>query len=158
MDDRLLVLQLVLDAMDVSSDIATVSDRKRVQKAIYLSQISGPDLGYRFGWYKMGPYSSALARDYYHLKDAHRTNPDLPKDAKLRPDLAEILATKTALFTPPSDMEQSDWLEALASVHYLDKVRGFNSDEIQATFANEKPQLAHLIDRSSKALSDHNLA
>ena len=63
MEPRLIALRLYLDQLGVSSDIETVSDRKRVQKAVYLGQLSGVDFGYRFGWYLMGPYSTTLTED-----------------------------------------------------------------------------------------------
>ena len=58
MDAKLITLRLFLDALGQSVDIETVDDRKRVQKAVYLGQLSGVDLGYRFSWYVMGPYST----------------------------------------------------------------------------------------------------
>src|SRR2546428_11423068 len=41
--------------------------RLEFQKTIYLLQEGGADLGYQFGWYKHGPYSSSLADDAYVL-------------------------------------------------------------------------------------------
>ncbi len=56
METKLLVLKLFLGALGIDDSIETVDDRKRVQKAVYLGQLSGIDLGYRYGWYRMGPY------------------------------------------------------------------------------------------------------
>lgn len=60
MDSNLIALKLFLDDLGVSADIETIDDRKRVQKAVYLGQAAGADLGYRFGWYLLGPYSPSL--------------------------------------------------------------------------------------------------
>lgn len=63
MDGRLVVLKRVVEALDEDCNIASFDDRKRLQKAIYLAQIAGIDLGYRYGWYIKGPYSTDLTRD-----------------------------------------------------------------------------------------------
>src|ERR1700733_999474 len=67
MEERCVALKLLLDELAVPSQIDTVADRKRVQKAVYLVQQTGLDLGYQYSWYLMGPYSAALTRDYYDL-------------------------------------------------------------------------------------------
>ena len=41
--------------------------RLELQKTIYLLEEAGAKLGYSFGWYKHGPYSSSLADDAYRL-------------------------------------------------------------------------------------------
>ena len=70
MEQKLIALKMFLDALGVPETIDTIDDRKRVQKAVYLGQLSGIDLGYRFGWYLKGPYSPALTRDYFGLAEA----------------------------------------------------------------------------------------
>ncbi|HZZ71301.1 MAG TPA: hypothetical protein VFE24_03555, partial [Pirellulales bacterium] len=61
MNPNSIAIKLMLDELGIPETIATVDDRKRVQKAVYLGQRAGMNLGYRFGWYVRGPYSSALA-------------------------------------------------------------------------------------------------
>lgn len=70
MDARLITLKLFLDELGIPDEIETIDDRKRVQKAVYLAQLTGVDLSYRFGWYLMGPYSPTLTKDYYSLAEA----------------------------------------------------------------------------------------
>ena len=70
MENKLIALKVLLDQLGVPDSIETIDDRKRVQKAVYLGQLSGVDLGYRFGWYVFGPYSPALTKDYYSLAEA----------------------------------------------------------------------------------------
>src|SRR5262245_31088985 len=86
MEAKLEVLRLFLNALDVPSAIDTVNERKRVQKAVYLGQLSEIDLGYRFGWYIMGPYSTSLTQDYYQLSEALATS-EPPSDKKFRPEI-----------------------------------------------------------------------
>ena len=63
MEEKLVVLKLFLDELGIPDSIDTVDERKRIQKAAYLGQLSGVDLGYRYGWYKMGPYR--IGPSYY---------------------------------------------------------------------------------------------
>src|SRR5205807_10531285 len=60
-----------IQSLGLSSKLQTfrVDFEKRLefQKTIYLLQEAGADLGYQFGWYKHGPYSSSLADDAYVL-------------------------------------------------------------------------------------------
>jgi hypothetical protein len=51
METRLVTLFLFLRELGVEPRIATVADRKGVQKAVYIGQLSGIDLGYRYSWY-----------------------------------------------------------------------------------------------------------
>ncbi len=48
MDNKEVALKLILDGVNIDCSIDTLDDRKRVQKAVYLAQLSGVDLGYRF--------------------------------------------------------------------------------------------------------------
>jgi uncharacterized protein YwgA len=46
--------------------------RLRMQKYVYLSSFLGFDLGYEYNLYLRGPYSPALAEDYYRLKEGSK--------------------------------------------------------------------------------------
>src|SRR3712207_9330456 len=63
--------------------------RKRVQKAVYIGQLTGVDLGYRFSWYVKGPYSTALTRDYYDLAEDVNSGEDR-KSTRLNSSHANI--------------------------------------------------------------------
>ena len=64
-------LKLFLDALEISSEISTLEDRKRVQKAVYIGQEAGVDLGYSYGWYLLGPYSPELTQNYFTLAQSN---------------------------------------------------------------------------------------
>src|SRR5262245_45792463 len=120
MDQRLVVLKVFLDELGVSDSIDTVDDRKRVQKAIYLGQLSGLDLGYPFGWYVKGPYSTDLTKDYYSLAEAIASG-DMDYAGKLLPEpLRARLQKVQPLMTVPDDigLAQEDWLELVSSFHH----------------------------------------
>ena len=68
----------------IPCDIDTLDDRKLIQKAVYLGQLSGVDLGYRFGWYIRGPYSTSLTRDYFSLAQALGSKDDAWKNLNLK--------------------------------------------------------------------------
>ncbi len=136
MKTSLVALKLVLEELGVPAEIATLDDRKKVQKAVYLGQITGVELGYRFSWYILGPYSSELARDYYALAASLEIGEDVP-DAKLREETKQRLARVLPLMTMPAgvDLEQEDWLELLASLHYLRTVSHLSFDGSQAAMS-----------------------
>lgn len=155
MDTRLVVLKRFLDALGVPSDIDSLVDRKRVQKAVYLGQALGEvNLGYRFGWYVHGPYSPPLAKDYYNLAAALEVGEE-PTDRQLRPSLSGRLANiKPRLEVPGGvTLEQAQWMELLASWHYLRKVSDYDEGKARATILKQKPQLAPYLDQAKLALS-----
>jgi hypothetical protein len=157
MSDRLVALYLFLRELGVDPVIETIDDRKRIQKAVYLGQLSGVKLGFRFGWYLMGPYSSALARDYYKL-DERPDSEKLEFDRYRLPDsMIEALAGVRCLIdSPPEGMDKDDWLELLASYHFLAKVRHLPHKEIEGKIAKEKPQLSAYVGKAKSALEEHS--
>ncbi len=99
--------------------------RLELQKAIYLLQESGGDLGYHFSWYLRGPYSPSLADDAYSLfftgKERFRiTRGGISRiDPRVKDTFANILAEASKRSRNGKD--ESRWLEILSSVHYLMK-------------------------------------
>lgn len=88
------------------------SERKRLQKIIYLLQESGINFGVDFSWYIYGPYSPALTRvAYKEDPEVHEKDIVVEKNYKKR-----ILELKQAL---GRDILSSDTLELIASLHYL---------------------------------------
>jgi uncharacterized protein YwgA len=94
--------------------------RLEVQKAIYLLQESGADLGYHFSWYLRGPYSPTLADDAYSLLGVRMRRfltdgKPIGQDVKEKfQNLMDIVKRKST-----STKEESRWLEILSSVHYV---------------------------------------
>ena len=127
MDNRLIALKLVLDQLEIPLEIGTLDDRKRVQKAVYLGQRSGIELGYRFGWYLLGPYSTDLTRDYCALSAA-LDGGEGPTGHVLRDEARQQLARVRPLMEVPEGvaLPQEDWLELLASLHYLQAISGYS--------------------------------
>jgi uncharacterized protein YwgA len=161
MDEKLTALKLFLDELQVSSDITTVDDRKRVQKAIYLGQLAGVNLGYRFGWYVMGPYSPPLTRDYYRLAEEMEANPAAFEGMRFRKEVAEKLHALLPLFAVPQDLSTAlgveDWLELLASYHYLRQISGKDEEQALQTMKDRKGPLAPYVPRALTVLKKHAL-
>ena len=51
MDSRHVVLKLFVNELGEPGEITDFENRKIFQKAVYLGQLSGVDLGYRYSWY-----------------------------------------------------------------------------------------------------------
>ena len=63
-------LKLVLDEAGIAPiNLDTFSQRFNIQKRVYLIQLMGYDLGYRYGWYIRGPYCRELTADAFTLRD-----------------------------------------------------------------------------------------
>lgn len=158
MDQRLVVLKLFLDALGIPDEIATLDDRKRVQKAVYLGQVAGIDLGYRFGWYLLGPYSPQLARDYFALAEA-RALGESTRGAKLDRSVVSVLRRIQPLLTEHAncDLKQEDWLELVASVHYLRTVSSFDQGKARKVLKEHKPTLAKFVGIAEQKLAKSRL-
>ena len=156
MDARLIALKLFLDELGIAADLSTFANRKTIQKAVYLGQYAGADLGYRFVWDKMGPFSENLARDYYRLAEALNVGSEDYKSRILRPVIRESLEEVKPLVQPPTTWEgmPQDWLELVASVHYLSKVSKLTGPETRTVLKAEKPTLAPFIDVAATKLGE----
>lgn len=159
MSAKLATLKLFLDELGIDSNINTVDDRKRVQKAVYLGQIARVDLGYRFGWYLRGPYSPGLTRDYYALADSDGTDDIDTQGRVLKPELRERLRKIRPLLDVPSDvtLSQEDWLELLASLHFLRSVSKFDREQAMARIRVEKPYLQAFLNEAETQLQRYGL-
>lgn len=137
-------LKLVLEALGVPTTIQRLNERKYIQKAIFLAQAAGVDLGYSYGWYLRGPYSPRLTRDYFALDEALTAGDGLgTEDVRLRKDVSERLHELRDLFQVPVgvDLLGADWLELLASLRYLETTRRLHPDEADRILETEKPRL-----------------
>lgn len=143
LESNLSALKLVLDGVGLRSDVSTLDARKAVQKTVYLCQRAGVDLGYRFGWYLLGPYSADLASDYYALDIEQKANDNFRTEGTLTPAAALTLASLRDKLEParPPELMQPEWLELLASVDFLLNVAKLVDTEAREIVQREKGQL-----------------
>lgn len=142
-----ILLKLFLDELGISSEIDTIEDRKRVQKAVYIGQAAGINLGYPYGWYLMGPYSPELTKDYFSLNNEVLAGNEEYKQYKLIPEFScNINKIKGLMEVPPGiALNLEDWLELVASIIYRMKVQG-SSDHVKSFLLTEKPHLVKYFD------------
>ena len=159
MDKRLLNLQIVLGALGIDTGIETIDQRVTLQKAIYLAQAAGVPLRYRYNWYVMGPYSPDLTRDYYALQEQPQEDPESDRSLVLREPFASIIERLRPIMSVPSDVKltQSEWLELLASIHYLRNRSAFDAEETQARLDAVKPHVSLRTREATAALSELGL-
>jgi uncharacterized protein YwgA len=94
-------------------------DRLILQKAIYLAQAAGVNLGYYYHWYLYGPYSPSLTRDEYAIAMDISTGLDESKGWSLDSTSSQRLEKMRAIFAEPQRDKLAKKLELLASVHFL---------------------------------------
>lgn len=120
---RLQFLMSLVQKLEENISVRSFSQRKRLQKLIYIAQEMGIESRYNFGWYKYGPYSSGLADDGYAACSIR--SPDWDKYANLS-DLSEHEndIQKFRRFLDDArdemkDLDEPDLLELLASLLFL---------------------------------------
>ncbi len=142
-------VSVILKELDVPISVDSKVDRISMQKAIYLAQTKGADLGYRFSWYINGPYSSSLADTYYHL-DEDRT---LYERYSASDDFQENLKpVKDLIAAKPREANLADWLEAVASLDFMVRVMARTLKEAVERCKKNKPHLQALFDPARVAL------
>jgi hypothetical protein len=159
MDGRLIVLQRFIEALGEPTDISSIDSRKRFQKAVYLGQLSGVDLGYRYSWYVHGPYSTALTKDYYSLSSALAADEKPPSEKKLKPAIVEKLKSVRELLKVPASvgLDEPSWYELLASWHYLLKISKQAPNAARDTMVRTKPHLVDHVPYADRLLKQHGL-
>lgn len=156
METRLLALKGLLDGLGISTQIDTLNDRKRLQKAVYLGQLSGLDLGYRFSWYIRGPYCTELARDYYDLtRNLQVSNIHVMLNERA---LEKLQKVRPVLDRPDGfPLEDAGWLELVASYHFLRKDLTLNHHDAVTRLQERKAHLAPYVNLAKQRLEQYNL-
>lgn len=151
---RLQALKSLLSALGLDGDITTLNNRKLLQKAVYVGQRFGVDLGYRYGWYVRGPYSTALTRDYYSLAEKD------VEELRVSEEAQRSLKRAAELLSPPESVElaQPEWAELVASVDFLQRVSEFSPQQIRERIEREKSHLVNYIDEAFEKLECAGLA
>lgn len=145
-----ILLKLVLDRIGFENiKIDNFNQRKILQKKVYLLQLTGIDLSYRFNWYLYGPYCPALASDTFTLRDEIEydyefKDYELNSQTKSKLDLLDTIVNMQNI----PETSEPEWLELLASLHYLKHIAywpGKNNpgfEEVFEKLAESKPHFA----------------
>ena len=62
MDRQQIALKLAVDGLELPFEINSFEDRLILQKAVYLAQAGGVNLGYYYQWYLLGHFCLSLTR------------------------------------------------------------------------------------------------
>jgi hypothetical protein len=131
MDRQQVGLKLTMDALGFERLFALkdFKDRLILQKAVYLTQAAGLQLGYHFNWYLRGPYSPGLTKDAFAMANELAQKQDDAKDWNLDAESVQRLTRIKPLFekTPEPDLPKR--LELLASILFLLKEKRATSTE-----------------------------
>jgi hypothetical protein len=135
MDRQQIGLKLIWEALGLPLNLDTFVARLTLQKAIYLAQEAGIQLGYSFRWYLRGPYSPDLTRDAFAVVAATNQGTSETQDWHLD-DLSERRIRELRnQFAHIGGAHLAKKLELLASVHFLRKTstgRGKSTSELAA--------------------------
>ena len=130
MDRQQIGMKLAIEALGVELRLASFRDRLVLQKAVYLAQAAGVNLGYRFRWYLRGPYSPALTRDAFAAATEVREFGDESRGWALDSKSVQRLDSVRALVPGPGARHPDRQLELLASLHYLITREGLPRDNL----------------------------
>jgi uncharacterized protein YwgA len=154
-----ILLKLILDRIGFGYiEIDNFDKRKTLQKKIYLLQLTGVDLGYRYNWYLKGPYCPALANDTFTLReeikyDHEFDNYQLNSKTISRFDTLDKI-TKITCLPDISRTSEPEWLELLASLHYLKHIAywaGKDNPEFEEVFNKLKESKPHFANKKDLA-------
>jgi len=120
MDRRQTGVKLVLDGLGLGFKIGAFFERLILQKAIYLAQAGGINLGYHYQWYLHGPYSPALTRDAFSMQLEITAGMD-DSGRWVLDDASRNRVGQLRRLIPdqPDPMARARKLELLASVYFL---------------------------------------
>jgi uncharacterized protein YwgA len=118
MVNRKIVLNMVLAKLG-GLKLDQFSDRLALQKRIYLLQVFGLDLGYRYSWYVRGPYCSSLTDQAYSVRQDQQNVVEASKSLKLSSAAQKILQSYLEFEQKLSQRDISRSLELAASIHFL---------------------------------------
>jgi uncharacterized protein YwgA len=119
MDRQQIGVKLAVDGLNLPFKIDYFMDRLILQKAVYLAQAAGVNLGYFYHWYLHGPYSPSLTRDEYAIAADIASCMDESEGWKLDGSSSQRLERIRAIFSEPERDKLAKKLELLASVHFL---------------------------------------
>jgi uncharacterized protein YwgA len=114
MDRKQIGLKLVMTALDLPDTVESFDNRLIIQKAVYLAQAAGINLGYFYHWYLHGPYCPALTRDVYAIVSEGQS--EVSRWCLDQQSIDKLKRLRTII---PAGESKAKQLELMASVHFL---------------------------------------
>lgn len=132
---------------DESFDYSDLSHRIKLQKEVYILENMGIYVGdYSFSWNKYGPYSLGLD------SDAQKCSLSKEHDI-IFSDLAEKAFKKIKEYTKEqTSYDCVNWMECIASLHYLKNVLRYSDDILIEQLQKRKPHLSDLVSNQKAML------
>jgi uncharacterized protein YwgA len=125
-----------MERLGLEIDMTTFTERKKVQKLVYLLKEFGINFSFDYNWYLHGPYSPGLTKTVFDvLERGHQVQ---KKDLSEKENRA---LEKLRKFLGPS-IESSDELELLVSLHYLrDRAKEYDESKeaVMSILKEKKP-------------------
>lgn len=122
----------------------TFNDRLQAQKTAYILQAIGFNLGdYGYRWYKHGPYSQAVQDDLFFITNNLPVVKAEASQLEFTEVGYELLDQFQTIADERQDYDVPQWLEAVASIHYLQKykVSAPNREKVITELERLKPHL-----------------
>lgn len=163
MERQQILLAKSLEAAQIPLNVSTFDDRLILQKAVYLLQAAGIQLGYRFRWYLKGPYSPDMTASAFGIVNEGESGAQELKGWKLDEQSTRIAQQLQPLLYRPgeSKTDQARRLELLASALFLFKTRQAAPDDAAGTAAilqkNGKNFIADDVGRAVEEMRGYGL-
>jgi uncharacterized protein YwgA len=128
-----------LKMLGIDPKLETFTERKLLQKLVYLLQVFGVKLGFDYDWYLHGPYSPSLTRTLYEIIELKQ----FPHEELNSTEIARINKLKSFL---GDDILSSDKLELLVSIHYIREREGATTaseEEVRKVIQKVKPYFSY---------------
>jgi len=119
-------------------DMFSFENRLKIQKFTYIMQsFFGLNIGYEFNWYHYGPYCMELTRDAFNVNFSEIPPLKFSDEGSERKFIEFLKVIKG---------KDNDWLEIVASIHFLKKI-GQSKEEIIENIKNKRE---YLIDKEEE--------
>jgi len=149
MDRQQIGVKLTMDSLALPFKTDGFENRLILQKAIYLAQAAGVNLGYYYHWYLYGPYCPALTRDAYTIANELDQDMDESYGWTLDRESQSRLKRLQNLINKGEREKMARRLELLASVHFLIDRRQVSTVDISC--------IAATLERFNKDFSEKDV-
>ena len=113
-------------------DMFSFDNRLKLQKFVYIMEyMFDLNLGYEFNWYHYGPYCVELAKDGFGVS-FEQIPPIKFEDASAE--------EKFIVFLDFIKNKDNNWMEIIASIHFLDKI-GYNKEAIIKRIKDKRDEM-----------------